>query len=183
MPGAATVARALAAACLLTGALGLAACGGAGDGTRTQTRGETQAAADYFVGKADGIGASVDFAAADRVTRALTAAMSRDAGRPVVVGVAAILNDSSRAAPLPVLVGVLGDGATVPLTSGWEALAGRDDPAARRARALLPLPGPLAPDETTAVYLTLPRSRATRLAGVRMRTAAGSVADLDPQAR
>ena len=174
------VRRALALGLVAAAATGLAACGGGGG--RTASTGRTTANPDYFVGEGDGVGASVDFGAEDAVTRVLRPALARGP-RPAAVAVASILNSTSRAAPAPVFAGVLADGSTVPLTSAWLVLGGRDDPAARRARGLLPEPGPLAPDATTAIYLTLSGRRPADLAGVRMRTAGGSVTNLEPQTR
>jgi len=96
----------------------------------------------YFVGTGpDRLGASLDLLAEDRTTRALSAALAGEPGtaRPTpVVGIASVVNGGEVAAPTPRFTAILDSGGAAPLASAREALAGRDDPLARRALARLP---------------------------------------------
>lgn len=162
-------------------ALGAAGCDGGGEGT-TPTTAPAPDGTGYFVGRSgDDVGASVDFGGFDAVSLALVASIVPD-GRPdrpgVAVGIAAVVSQSSRTLPEPVFVGVRADGSTVALASARRALAGRDDPAARRARALMGPPGPLPPNGTRTIYLLLAGIRAAELAGVRMRVGVREPAEL-----
>jgi hypothetical protein len=179
-----TARRAPAAAAALLGAALLAGCGGgAGTGPVTTTT-PAAAAADYFVGTGgDGTGASVDLRATDRVTAELRRALSRGPGDPPDIGVAAILNDAATVRPTPSFVAVLRDGRTLPLLPARRVLGARDDPAARRARALLPPPGALAPQAAVSLYLVLESASVGDVQGVRMITASGERVTLSPQAR
>jgi len=176
--------RLLAAAAVA--ALALAGCdGGDEEGTRPTT--QAPPGTGYFVGRSgDDVGASVDFGGFDQVSLALLDALAPGARpeRPeLTVGIAAVVNSSSRTLPEPVFVGVRADGGTVALTSARRALAGRDEPAARRARALMPPPGPLAPNGTRTVYLLLRGVRAGELAGVRMRVGSRDPVELRRERR
>jgi hypothetical protein len=158
------------------------AVGCGGGGTAQSTRSVPPTVIDYFVARgSDGIGASLDFRGVDRVTGALRRALG--GGRGAVLAIASVLNDSARVLPPPTFVAVLRDGRTLPLRPVRRILAGRDDPAARRARALMPPPGALSPQAATSLYLAAPGISPLDVTAVRMMTAAGQVVSMTPQGR
>jgi len=178
--------RALAAA--LAAVLAASACGGSSV-SRTHQR-PPPGASGYFVGNGGGgVGVSVDFTGFDAtalaVRRALDAAPARRgaAAGPTAssVGVVSIVNDSGAWKPLPVLVGVLEDGRTVPLAPARRALGDRDDAPARLARAMLPVTSLIPPGGSAMTYVVTSGIGADQLAAIRMRVGTGSPATMRPQ--
>jgi hypothetical protein len=99
------------------------------------------------------------------------------------VAVVSVVNDSGAWQPVPVLVGVMADGRTVPLVPTRRLLGDRDDPEARRARAMIPLASLIAPGGSLTTYVAAVGVAPADLAAVRMRIGAGSPATLRPQDR
>lgn len=178
--------RGLAAAALAA-ALAASACGGS-EVSRPQQR-PPPGASGYFVGSGGGgVGVSVDFTGFDSTALAVRRALQRGPVRPrpatpASVGVVSIVNDSGAWQPVPVLVGVLGDGRTVPLAPARRALGDRDDDAARLARAMMPPASVIPPGGSLMTYVVTAGIAADQLAAIRMRVGAGSPATLRPQQR
>ena len=135
--------RPAAAAAAVVAALALAAgCGGGGAPAPPPPDQQEEAGSGYFVGTAPGgLGATVNLLGTDPAVRALGPALAVETapGEPSPsVGIASVVNDSSRLAAMPGFVAVLASGRRIPLEPAAAALRGRRDEAARRAAALLP---------------------------------------------
>ena len=179
-----------AAAAALAAVVLASACGGSRLSRSAQP--PPPGASGYFVGSGGGgLGVSVDFAGFDATALAVRRALDRASvrprpgGTPAVrsVGVVSIVNDSGAWQPVPVLVGVLGDGRTVPLAPARRALADRDDDPARLARAMLPLASLVPPGGSLMAYVVAAGIDPDQLAAIRMRVGTGSPATLRPQQR
>lgn len=174
--------RAAAAALLAASALAAAGCGGAGGSTAPPPEPPPPGSA-YFVGTAsNGVGATLDLRGSDPATRALEAALRGDAppqGPAPSVGIASVVNTSSRPAPAPTFAAVLDSGALLALQPAAEALAGRSDRAARRAvRLLPPAPATLPAGASAEAYVVLREVAPRRVAEVLMGTGPGPPARL-----
>ncbi len=142
----------------------------------------------YFVGTApNGVGATLDLLGADPVVEALDTALlpTTAVGEPgPAVGIASVVNDSTRPAPAPRFTAVLDTGALVPLTPAAEALGGRSDAAARRAARVLPPTRPILEGGGSAVdYVVLRGAVPGRVAEVRMTTGRQGPTRLAPRPR
>jgi hypothetical protein len=84
---------------------------------------------------------------------------------------------------VPVFVGVLPDGRTVPLAPARRALGDREDAPARRARSMLPLAALIPPGGSLMTYVVAAGTPPDQLAAIRMRIGARSAATLRPQPR
>jgi hypothetical protein len=157
-------------AALAAAALALAGCGAA---TRTAGRTPPPPPPAFATSPAGGVGATVDFAPSDAVTRALHRALPGAA-----LAVASVVNDAGQLMPVPTFTAAAADGRAVPLVDAWRRLAGRDDPAARRARALLPLAATMSGGGSALVYLTLTGLAPADVASVAMLGSDGDVTRL-----
>ena len=180
--------RPAAAAAAAAAALALAAgCGGGGAGAPPPDQRE-EAGSGYFVGTAPGgLGATVDLLGTDPAAGALGAALAVETapGEPSPsVGIASVVNDSSRLAAMPGFVAVLASGRRIPLEPAAAALRGRGDAAARRAAALLPPARSALPAGGSAVeYVVLRGVVPGRVAEVRMTTGPETSTRLAPRPR
>ena len=181
--------RGLAAAALAA-VLAVSACGGSRVSAPQQR--PPPGASGYFVGSGGGgVGVSVDFAGFDATALAIRRALERVPARSrpggtaalASVGVVSIVNDSGAWQPVPVLVGVLGDGRAVPLAPARRAIGDRDDAPARLARAMLPLASLIPPGGSLMTYVVAAGVAADQLVTIRIRVGAGSPATLRPQQR
>jgi len=165
------IGRASAAVAAL--ALGALALGGCGAATRTTPPAATGPPPAFATSPSGGVGATVDFGASDAVTRALRRALPG-----VTLALASVVNDAGRLVPVPAFTATAADGRTVPLADAWRRLAGRDDAAARRARALLPLTAAMPSGGSALVYLTLTGIPPADVVGVGMLGDDGKVTQL-----
>ena len=154
-------------------ALAALALGGCGAATRTTTPTVPGPPPAFATSPAGGVGASVDFGASDAVTRALRRALPG-----VALVLASVVNDAGRLVPVPAFTATAADGRTMPLVDAWRRLAGRNDPAARRARALLPLTAAMPNGGSALVYLTLTGIPPADVVGVGMLGDDGKVTQL-----
>jgi hypothetical protein len=181
--------RPAAAAAAVAAALALAAgCGSGGTPAPPPPDQQEEAGSGYFVGTAPGgLGATVDLLGTDPAVRALGPVLAAETtpGEPAPsVGIASVVNDSSRVAPMPDFVAVLGSGRRIPLQPAAAALRGRDDAAARRAASLLPAPRSSLPAGAGAVeYVVLRGVVPGRVAEVRMSTGPEASTRLAPRPR
>lgn len=130
--------------------------------------------ASTFVGRSEGVAASVDLAGVDATARAVAETLRADGDEPVAVAIASILNERDTPVRTPRFLAVRAAGADIALVPARDALAGRPGAAARAARASLPPPRrTIAADGTAFVYLVLRGARPADVVEVRMRLTGG----------
>lgn len=170
--------RAVLAALLL--AAGLGACGGP-SGPGITTAGRTPATG-YYVGHGEDVGAAVDFRGDDATAAAVRRALATGSGGAVAI--ASVVNDGARAAPVPRFTAERRDGGRVALMSARRVLAGRADPAGRRALARLPRGRrAISVGGSALIYLVLRDAAPREIGAVVMRPVAGDPVELRERAR
>jgi len=174
--------RPAAAAAAVAAALALAAgCGGGGAPAPPPPDQQEEAGSGYFVGTAPGgLGATVDLLGTDPAARALGAALAVETapGEPSPsVGIASVVNDSSRLAAMPGFVAVLASGRRIPLEPAAAALRGRRLQRDPPARSALPAGG------SAVEYVVLRGVVPGRVAEVRMTTGPETSTRLAPRPR
>jgi hypothetical protein len=164
------VAAALAALLVLLLVLLLAGCGG--DGPAETAPPPPPSGTGYFVGSAEGIGASLDLLGDDPVARTVRRALLAEAGpgeAPPAVGIASIVNDTSTGFDAPRFIAILESGRAVILEPALTALRGAAGPAAREARLLLrDVPSRVPSRGAGVAYLVMRGAPADQVASVRM---------------
>ena len=163
--------RAAIAAALAAAVLALAGCGGDG-APRETTPAPPPSGTGWFVGSREGIGATLDLAGDDPVSRKVTRALLAEAGPgepPATVGIASIVNETPSGFAAPRFIAILESGRAVILVPATEALRDARGPAARTARAALEgVPERIPSEGAGLAYLVLRGARVDEVASVTM---------------
>jgi hypothetical protein len=161
----------------------LAGCGG--DGPAETAPPPPPSGTGYFVGSAEGIGASLDLLGDDPVARSVRRGLLAEAGpgdAPPAVGIASIVNDTSSGFDAPRFVAILESGRAVILEPALQALRGAAGPAAGDARRRLAAVPSRVPSRGAGVaYLVMRGALVDEVASVRM--AAGAQPSITLAAR
>jgi hypothetical protein len=160
------------AAAALAALLVLLSAGCGGEGPAETAPPPPPSGTGYFVGSAEGIGASLDLLGDDPVVRSVRRALLAEAGpgdAPPSVGIASIVNDTSSGFDAPRFIAILESGRAVTLEPAVQALRGAAGPSARDARRRLrAVPARIPSRGGGVAYLVMRGAPADQVASVRM---------------